>query len=140
MCGQVLARLRAGRRGRPRDAARAARVGFDWPPPHQVLDKLDEELAELRAELAGANRDRLQDEVGDVLFTVANLARSLGLDPETCLRQANAKFQRRFETMERSVEATGRGLHEVSLADMEVGWQAAKQAERRNFPPGSAAP
>ena len=109
--------------------SRAARVGFDWPTPAQVLDKLDEELAELRAELAMADQMRLQDEVGDVLFTVANLARSLGLNPETCLRHANAKFQRRFEAMERAIEATGRDLAETSLADMEAGWQAVKRAE-----------
>ena len=85
-----------------------------------------------------AVEDGARVHAGDVLFTVANLARSLGLDPETCLREANAKFQRRFEAMERTVEATGRGLHEVSLADMEAGWQAAKQAERRNPPPDVA--
>ena len=110
--------------------ARAARVGFDWPEPAQVLDKLDEELGELRAELDGADRARLQDEIGDVLFTVANLARKLGLNPETCLRQANSKFQRRFEDMERIVAVAGRTLAEASLADMEAGWQRVKQTER----------
>ena len=109
---------------------RAARVGFDWPAPARVLDKLDEELAELRAELATADPVRLQDEVGDVLFTMANLARSLGLNPETCLRHANAKFQRRFEAMERAIEATGRSLSETPLAEMEAGWQAVKRDER----------
>ncbi len=108
---------------------RAARVGFDWPTPALVLEKLDEELAELRAELDPADPARLQDELGDVLFTTANLARSLGLNPETCLRQANAKFQRRFEAMERAVEGAGRCLAEITLADMETAWQAVKQAE-----------
>ena len=110
--------------------SRAARVGFDWPAPAQVLEKLDEELAELRAELDGADPARLQDEIGDVLFTVANLARKLGLNPETCLRHANAKFQHRFAAMEQAIETTGRSLAEASLADMEAGWQAAKHDER----------
>ena len=109
--------------------SRAARVGFDWPTPAQVLDKLDEELAELRAELDEADPVRLQDEVGDVLFTAANLARKLGLDPEHCLRHANAKFQRRFELMERDVEATGRSLRDAPLDELEAGWQLAKHAE-----------
>ena len=72
--------------------ARAARVGFDWPDADAVLDKLDEEVAELRAELPSGDPERLADEVGDLLFVLANLARKLDLDPETCLRQANLKF------------------------------------------------
>ncbi len=110
--------------------SRAARVGFDWPRPAQVLDKLDEELAELRIELTMADPARLQDELGDVLFTVANLARSLGQNPETCLRHANAKFQRRFEAMEQAIEGTGRSVDEASLAEIEAGWQAVKRDER----------
>ncbi len=109
--------------------ARAARVGFDWHQPALVIDKITEELAELRAELDTADPARLRDEIGDVLFTVANLSRSLGLDPEACLREANAKFQRRFEHMERSIETTGRSLAETGLDEMEAGWQAAKAAE-----------
>ncbi len=108
---------------------RAARVGFDWPAPALVMDKLHEELAELRAELDPADPARLQDELGDVLFTVANLARSLGLDPEACLRQANAKFQRRFEAMERAIETTGHGLAETRPDQMEAAWQAVKREE-----------
>ena len=109
--------------------ARATRVGFDWQQPALVVDKVAEELAELRAELDTADPVRLRDEIGDVLFTVANLSRSLGLDPEACLREANAKFQRRFEHMERSIEAGGRSLTEATLDEMEAGWQAAKAAE-----------
>ncbi len=111
--------------------ARAARVGFDWQEPVLVIDKITEELAELRAELDSADPARLRDEIGDVLFTVANLSRSLRLDPEACLREANTKFQRRFEHMERSIEATGRSLAETGLDEMEAGWQAAKAAERQ---------
>ena len=109
--------------------ARAARVGFDWQQPALVLDKVAEELAELRAELDAADPVRLQDEIGDVLFTVANLSRSLGLDPEACLRKANAKFQRRFDHMERLIEAGGRSVAEATLDEMETVWRAAKAAE-----------
>jgi ATP diphosphatase len=110
---------------------RAARVGFDWPDAEQVLTKLDEEIRELRAELAGADPARLTDEVGDLLFVLANLARKLDLDPETCLRHANDKFSRRFNAMERAIEAGGRSLSEVSLDEMEAGWLQVKAAERR---------
>ena len=110
--------------------ARAARVGFDWPDAEAVLDKLDEEVAELRAELPGADPARLADEVGDLLFVLANLARKLKLDPEDCLRQANRKFTRRFGAMERSAEAEGKTLGEQTLDEMETRWAAAKRAER----------
>jgi ATP diphosphatase len=110
--------------------ARAARVGFDWPDAAAVLDKLDEETAELRAELAGADRARLADEVGDMLFVLANLARKLDLDPEACLRGANAKFARRFGAIEASLAADGRGPADATLAEMEAAWQAEKARER----------
>ncbi len=109
--------------------SRAARVGFDWQDPALVIDKIGEELAELRAELAVADRSRLRDELGDVLFTIANLARALELDPEDCLRHGNAKFQRRFEAMERAIEASGRGLAETSAEEKEAAWQAVKRGE-----------
>jgi ATP diphosphatase len=112
--------------------ARAARVGFDWPDAAAVLQKLDEEVAELRAELPAADPDRLADEVGDLLFVIANLARKLSLDPEACLRQANAKFSRRFEAMEGQAAASGRSLGEMELDAMEAGWQAVKRAEREH--------
>jgi ATP diphosphatase len=110
---------------------RAARVGFDWSDAAQVLDKLDEEVAELRAELAGADPARLADELGDMLFVMANLARKLGLDPETCLRGANDKFARRFGAVEHSLADQGRTPADATLAEMEAAWHAAKQAERR---------
>jgi ATP diphosphatase len=111
---------------------RAARVGFDWPDAAAVLDKLGEETAELRAELdAGADPARLADELGDMLFVLANLARKLDLDPEACLRGANAKFERRFGAIEAALAAQGRSPAEASLAEMEAEWQAAKAAERR---------
>lgn len=109
---------------------RAARVGFDWPDAGQVLDKLEEEAAELRAELPGMDPARLQDEVGDLFFVLANLARKLDLDPETCLRAANAKFERRFGSVEAGLAAEGRAPADASLDEMEALWQAAKRAER----------
>ena len=87
---------------------RAARVGFDWADATQILAKLDEETQELRAELSVADPVRLTDEVGDLLFVLANLARKLKLDPETCLRHANEKFSRRFNAMEKIFEQEGR--------------------------------
>lgn len=111
---------------------RAAQVGFDWPEAGAVLDKLEEEAAELRAELGpNADRARLADEVGDLLFVLANLARNLDLDPEDCLAGANAKFERRFKAVERALARRGMGPDEATLDEMEAEWQAAKAAERR---------
>ena len=106
---------------------RAARVGFDWPDAERVLDKLDEEVAELRAELADADPDRLEDELGDMLFVLANLARKLKLDPEAALRRANAKFARRFAAVERRLAAEGTTPAEAGLARMETVWQDVKR-------------
>lgn len=108
---------------------RAARVGFDWPDPAAVLDKMQEELDELRAELANADPDRLADEMGDILFVAANLARKLGLDPEACLRQGNAKFTRRFQAMEDRLARQGSSPGETSPPAMEALWQAVKKDE-----------
>jgi nucleoside triphosphate diphosphatase len=110
--------------------ARAARVGFDWPDAEAVLTKLDEEVAELRAELPSGDPARLADEVGDLLFVLANLARKLDLDPETCLRQANLKFCNRFNKMEHAAETAGNTLAEMTLEDMEAQWQKVKRSER----------
>jgi ATP diphosphatase len=109
---------------------RAARVGFDWPDSAGVLAKIEEELAEIRAELAidGA-RQRLADEVGDLLFAVVNLARHLEVDAEAALRQASAKFERRFQAIEQAVRATGRKLEDASLDELEALWQHAKTGE-----------
>lgn len=115
--------------------ARAGRVGFDWPDAAAVLDKLDEEVAELRAELppgqgGAADPARLADEVGDLLFVLANLARKLELDPERCLREANLKFARRFGYIEAALAAEGRMPGDATLAEMEALWVAAKRDER----------
>jgi ATP diphosphatase len=109
---------------------RAARVGFDWPDAAAVLTKLDEEIGELRAELPTGDPARLADEVGDLLFVLANLARKLDLDAETCLRQANLKFERRFNNMEQIIESKKLTLSDTSLEVMETAWQQVKRAER----------
>jgi ATP diphosphatase len=109
---------------------RAARVGFDWPDAAAVLDKLEEEAAELRAELPEADRSRLSDEVGDLLFVLANLARKLDLDPESCLRAANQKFERRFGEVERRLATQGLSPSEATLPEMEAEWMQVKQSER----------
>jgi ATP diphosphatase len=109
---------------------RAARVGFDWPDAAAVLDKLEEEAAELRAELPTADKKRQADELGDLFFVLANLARKLELDPEACLAGANAKFERRFGAVERSLAAEGLSPQDVELAQMEAAWVAAKMAEK----------
>ena len=108
--------------------ARAARVGFDWPDAASVLDKLDEEIAELRAELPAADPARLADELGDLLFVLTNLARKLSLDPEECLRGANRKFMRRFNAMESASDREGKTLSDMTLDEMEALWQAAKRS------------
>jgi ATP diphosphatase len=109
---------------------RAARVGFDWPDAGGVLDKLEEEAAELRAELPQADPAKLADEVGDLLFVLANLARKLDLDPEECLRRANAKFERRFQGVEQRLAARGLAPADVPLETMEAEWQSVKIAEK----------
>ena len=109
---------------------RAARVGFDWPHVDQVFDKMAEEIAELRHEIAeSAPRERLEDELGDLLFCMANLARHLKLDPEHALRAANAKFERRFRAVEASFAAEGRDIADATLDAMEERWQRVKKAE-----------
>jgi ATP diphosphatase len=107
--------------------SRAARVGFDWPDTDAVLEKLDEELAELRAEFPQADPDRLEDELGDILFVLANLARKLHLDPEAALRRANEKFIRRFTAVEHRLAAAGQTPSEAGLPAMEHAWQDVKK-------------
>ena len=110
---------------------RAARVGFDWPSTDEVFDKLDEEVAELRAEIAAGDLDKAREEMGDLLFVVANLARKLGVEPEDALRGANAKFVRRFGFIEAELAKDGRTPDQSDLAEMDGLWDAAKAAERQ---------
>lgn len=107
---------------------RAARVGFDWKDTAPVIDKIEEELGELRAEITAGTVDqaRLTDELGDVLFAVANLARHCKVDPEAALRATNDKFERRFGYIERQLALQGRKPVDATLGEMEALWQEAK--------------
>ncbi len=116
--------LRASRIG-----ARAANVGFDWDEAEQVIDKADEEMAELRDAIATGGRAQVEEELGDLLFTIANAARKLRVDPESALRTANTKFTRRFRAVERRLEDRGRSLHDASPDELEREWQAVKAAD-----------
>jgi ATP diphosphatase len=108
---------------------RAARIGFDWPEARAVIAKINEEVAEIEAEMAdGAGQDGLEDEVGDLLFAAANLARKLEIEPETALRRATAKFERRFRRVE--ALATERGIGR-DLYALEALWRQVKQDETR---------
>ena len=110
---------------------RAARVGFDWPELAPVAAKVEEEWAELTAEIENAgDQARLTEEVGDLLFAVVNLARHLEIDPEAALRAGNAKFERRFRAVEDGFREKGRQMAAASLEDMEVLWNAAKASEK----------
>ena len=108
---------------------RAASVGFDWERAGDVVTKIQEEVDELR-EVVGAgaatDADRAEEEMGDLLFAIANLSRKLGIEPETALRKANDKFSARFEAMERSIADSGRTMREMALDELEQLWQRAK--------------
>jgi MazG family protein len=109
-------------------ATRAATVGFDWVNPEDVLDKMDEEVRELReaVETRGARSPEAEEELGDLLFAVANLARKLGIEPEAALRVANDKFQKRFDDVERQVTSKGQRMRDLTLEQLEAHWQIAK--------------
>lgn len=109
---------------------RASRVGFDWPEVDGVIAKLEEELQELRAEMTEQpDPARLHDEVGDLLFSCVNLARHLDVEPETALRDANAKFERRFRRVEALLAEQGQDPHQASLEAMDALWDRAKEEE-----------
>ncbi len=105
---------------------RAARAGYDWPDADGVLAKLDEELAELREAVQKGDRDGMEDELGDLLFTIVNLARHLKVDPEKALRRANDKFSRRFRAAERMARENGHALDALSADELDELWNAAK--------------
>jgi nucleoside triphosphate diphosphatase len=113
---------------------RAARVGFDWPDVETVLDKLHEEVSELQVEIAAGEKDKAREELGDLLFVCANLARKLEVDPEDALRAANAKFTRRFRYIEDALEARGLTPAQSNLEEMDGLWDAAKAAEKTPRP------
>lgn len=111
---------------------RAARVGFDWPETDQVIDKIQEECAELLQEVKdGSDPSKIHEEFGDLLFVISNLARHFKLDPEHCLRDANAKFERRFRSVEAKLAAVGKVPEQSNLEEMDALWDAVKQDEKR---------
>jgi MazG family protein len=107
--------------------SRAAHVGFDWANAEQVLEKLHEELAEFDAARQGAAQEELEDELGDLLFVLVNLARFVKVDPEQALRKTNAKFRRRFGYIERKLNEQGRSPEQATLAEMDALWDEAKR-------------
>jgi ATP diphosphatase len=112
-------------------SARVAAVGFDWAGPADVLAKIEEEVAEVRQEVeSGATGDlsRAEEEMGDLLFTIANLSRKLGIEPESALRRANEKFTARFDAVEHAFSKRGQKLGEATLEEMEAEWQRVKRA------------
>jgi MazG family protein len=113
---------------------RAAGAGFDWTQAADVIAKIEEEVAELRETLERepANAARATEEMGDLLFAIANLSRKLGIEPEAALREANEKFTRRFEAMERRIAASGRTMQGMPLEDMEAEWQTVKTEAGRS--------
>ena len=108
----------------------AARVGFDWSDPAPILDKIEEEIAELREALAEGKPEKVSDELGDLIFALVNIGRHVKADPEDALRGTNTKFRRRFNHIETSLTENGETLQEASLERMEDLWQAAKRIER----------
>jgi nucleoside triphosphate diphosphatase len=109
-------------------STRAASVGFDWVVAGDVVEKMQEELDEIRAVVQGGaiDHERAEEEMGDLLFTIANLSRKLGIEPETALRKANDKFTKRFGALEQSVAASGRAMKDMTLDQLEAEWQRAK--------------
>lgn len=108
----------------------AARAGFDWSNPAPILDKIEEEIAELREALAEGKPEKVSDELGDLIFALVNIGRHVKADPEDALRGTNTKFRRRFNHIETSLSQNGETLEEASLERMEDLWQAAKRIER----------
>jgi MazG family protein len=106
---------------------KAAGVGFDWPDHSGIIEKLHEEIGELERELQRRRRGRIKDEVGDILFTVVNLARRLGVDPEAALEGTTTKFMTRFDEVERKAKRGGKKLSSMSLDEMEDLWQKSKR-------------
>ncbi|MBB3440439.1 nucleoside triphosphate pyrophosphohydrolase [Rhizobium sp. BK379] len=109
---------------------RAAKVGFDWSAPEPILDKIEEEVDELRVALRDGDKSKVSDELGDLIFAVVNIGRHVKADPEQALRGTNTKFRRRFNHIETVLDAEGESLEAASLERMEEIWQAAKAIER----------
>ena len=108
---------------------KASRVGFDWRRTEDVFDKLDEEIGELREAVTAGDAANIEEEIGDLLFTIANIARKVGANPEEALQSTNRKFMRRFESMEKQVHERGQNLDPLELEEMDALWDVAKAAE-----------
>ena len=106
---------------------RVAAVGFDWARAQDVVAKVREEVEELAREVENGDRARAEEEMGDLLFALANLSRKMGIEPESALRQANEKFTARFEELERRLEARGSSVHQATLQEMEEEWEEVKR-------------
>lgn len=106
---------------------KAASAGFDWDKPEQVLDKVQEELSELRAELDAQKQDKIESEFGDVLFSLINFSRFIKVDPESALERTNKKFIKRFRYLESEAEKNGESLEELTLEQMDVYWNRSKE-------------
>lgn len=106
---------------------KVAGVGFDWEKPEQVWEKVQEELNELNVELASNNQERIEKEFGDVLFSMVNYARFIGVNPENALEKTNKKFIQRFQYLEEAAKKTGKSLHDMSLAEMDIFWEESKK-------------
>ncbi len=109
---------------------KAARVGFDWETTSQVLAKVDEELAELKQAVSRGRQEELEHELGDVLFSLVNLARFLKVNPEVALQSANARFERRFAAMEKIAKESGHSIEGADLATLDKFWELAKKTTR----------
>lgn len=110
---------------------KASGVGFDWEEPHQVWDKVMEELTELKKEVDdGQDKEKMEDELGDLFFALVNYSRFLDVNPEDALERTNRKFIHRFQYMERKVKEAGKTIHEMTLKEMDVYWEEAKQMEK----------
>lgn len=107
---------------------KAAKVGFDWAEAAPIIDKIEEEIAELKSEISDGKHSSIQEEYGDLLFAVVNLGRHLDIDAETALMATNAKFTRRFHFIEKSLKQASRSLEDASLEEMEAIWQESKKS------------
>ena len=105
---------------------KAGKVGFDWNDPLAVLEKIEEEISELRTEIKNENTAQIEGELGDLLFALANLARHMKIDPDTALRSTNMKFRKRFGYIEKSLSEAGKTLSEANLEEMDALWNEAK--------------
>jgi MazG family protein len=119
---------------------RVGAVGFEWARAADVVDKIEEEVAELRRAVASEGPIRTEEEMGDLLFSIANLARRLGIDSESALRKANEKFTKRFTALEDRLHARGRSVHDASLEEMEAEWTLVKQTDTQTPTPTTHPP